>query len=92
MVGIAILSSPSATRMMSSGPGCNMRIETPQFELALLRKQQAKTREDEVFGGLTPAERAAYELRQDRIRELQSALSERSGERQRSPERSRINR
>jgi hypothetical protein len=55
-----------------------MNSETLQLELELLRGQQAKAREEEVFGGLTSAERAAYELRQGRIRELESAMSERS--------------
>ena len=37
-----------------------MNSETLQLELELLRGQQAKAREEEVFGGLTSAERAAY--------------------------------
>jgi hypothetical protein len=60
--------------------GCVMRSETHKFELERLRRQQAKTRADEVFGGLSWAERAAYDLRQCRIRELEHDLSERSGE------------
>jgi len=55
-----------------------MNSEMMEFELGHLRDQQAKTREDEVFGGLTSKERAAYELRQGRIRELESAMSKRS--------------
>ena len=63
-----------------------MKSETPQLELVRLRKQQAKTRADEVFGGLDSEERAAYGLRQDRIRELEHDLSERSEELQRGLE------
>ena len=55
-----------------------MRSEAPQRELERLRKQQAKTRADEVFGGLSPQERAAYDLRQDRIHELEHDLSNRA--------------
>ena len=66
-----------------------MKCETTEFELARLRNQQAKTREDEVFGGLTPAERAAYDLRQDRINELEITLAEDGGAYQHNPNRSR---
>jgi hypothetical protein len=58
-----------------------MRSEAPQRELERLRRQQAKTRGDEVLGGLSPQERAAYDLRQDRIHELEHDLSEPSEER-----------
>ncbi len=53
----------------------------PQLELERLRKQQSKTRADEVFGGLSSDERAAYERRQDRIRVLERDLSEPTEER-----------
>jgi hypothetical protein len=49
-----------------------MGHETPQFELARLRKEQNKARQDEVFGGLTPAERTEYDERKKRINELES--------------------
>ena len=45
--------------------------EKPQFELIRLRKEQSKDRQDEVFGGLSPAERAAYNRKSERIHELQ---------------------
>jgi hypothetical protein len=45
--------------------------EKPQFELIRLRKEQNKARHDEVFGGLSPAERAAYNRKSGRIHELQ---------------------
>jgi hypothetical protein len=48
-----------------------MTSNVPQLELERLRKQHAKARADEVFGGLSPAERAAYDLRRDRIIELE---------------------
>jgi hypothetical protein len=48
--------------------------ETEQTELSRLRKEQAKTRHDEVFGGLTPEERSAYDFKQVRICELERRL------------------
>ncbi|MBZ5688223.1 MAG: hypothetical protein LAP86_24670 [Acidobacteriia bacterium] len=57
-----------------------MRSKAPQLELEHLRKQQAKARADEVFGGLSVAERAAYDVRQNRILELEHDLSELSEE------------
>jgi hypothetical protein len=57
-----------------------MTSKAPQLELERLRKQQAKARADEVFGGLSLAERAAYDLRRDRIIELERDLSEPSEE------------
>jgi hypothetical protein len=56
--------------------GCVMKSETPKLELKRLRRQQAQTRADEVFGGLSSAERADYDVKQDRIHELQDDLSE----------------
>jgi hypothetical protein len=51
-----------------------VKFESEQSELSRLRKEQAKTLHDEVFGGLSPAERAAYNRKQDRIRELECQL------------------
>jgi len=48
-----------------------MQYETPESELTRLRGEQSKFREDWVFGGLSPAERAAYEENRDRIHELE---------------------
>jgi hypothetical protein len=45
--------------------------ESEQTELSRLRREQAKTRHDEVFGGLTPGERSAYDRKQQRIQELE---------------------
>jgi hypothetical protein len=56
--------------------GCAMKSETPKLELKRLRRQQAETRAIEVFGGLSSAEQADYDVRQDRIRELEDDLSE----------------
>jgi len=52
-----------------------MQYESEQDELSRLRREQAKTRHNEVFGGLTPEERSAYEIKQDRICELERRLS-----------------
>jgi hypothetical protein len=51
-----------------------MNTETPQFELARLEREQHRARQDEVFGGLSSAERSAYNSRQDRIHELELLL------------------
>ena len=48
-----------------------MEHESEQVELSRLRLEQAKTRHDEVFGGLTPEERSAYDRKQLRIHELE---------------------
>jgi hypothetical protein len=53
-----------------------MRNETPSSELIRLRTEQRKIHEDEVFGGLSPAERAAYVIRQDRIHDLERDVPE----------------
>jgi hypothetical protein len=53
-----------------------MMTEAPQLELEHLRQQQAQVRADEVFGGLSPTERTAYDRRRDRILELEHNLSE----------------
>ncbi len=53
-----------------------MKGETPQFELARLRKEQSRTRHDEVFGGLSAKERSSYDAKQHRIRDLERVLSE----------------
>jgi hypothetical protein len=46
--------------------------KTSQSELTLLLKDQNKARQDEVFGGLSPAERAEYNRRAERIHKLES--------------------
>ena len=45
-----------------------------QSELTLLLKDQNKARQDEVFGGLSPAERAEYNGRAERIHKLESEI------------------
>ena len=52
-----------------------MPKEKPEFELKRLRAEQGKTRRDEVFGGLSPAERAAYNRTTKRIHELEIELA-----------------
>ncbi|MGA8622231.1 MAG: hypothetical protein WB660_27385 [Candidatus Sulfotelmatobacter sp.] len=51
-----------------------MEKENPQSELSRLRKEQSKARQDEVFGGLSPAERAEYNEKAKRIDELKIEL------------------
>jgi hypothetical protein len=51
-----------------------MEHESAQSELLRLRNEQAKTLHDEVFGGLSSTERATYNRKQDRIRELDAQL------------------
>ena len=48
-----------------------MAKEQPKSELKRLREEQRKTRHDEVFGGLSPAEEAGYNRNAERIRELE---------------------
>jgi hypothetical protein len=62
-----------------------MAKEKPESELKRLRKEQNKTLQDEVFGGLSPAERSEYDRKTKRINELESerqasAVAERSSE------------
>ena len=71
------LATPSkSTDRIDPRPGYIVTIKAPQLELERLRKQQAKARADEVFGGLTTEERAVYERRQRRLRELERELPE----------------
>ncbi len=51
-----------------------MQHESEEAEISRLRKEQTKARHDEVFGGLSLEERAAYDIRQDRIQELERRL------------------
>ncbi len=51
-----------------------MAKEKPESELKRLRKEQNQTRRDEVFGGLSPAERDAYDRKSERIYELESQI------------------
>jgi hypothetical protein len=48
--------------------------EKTQFELIRLREEQNKARHDEVFGGLSPAERLEYNEKAERIHELENDL------------------
>jgi hypothetical protein len=72
MLEVPTSSAPNGAVL--SGKHGNMRTESLQSELARLQKEQAKTREDEVFGGLSPAERSAYDCKQARIEELEHHL------------------
>ena len=51
-----------------------MSDESPEAEMLRLRREQAKARRDEIFGGLTPEERAAYEVRRKRLHDLELQL------------------
>jgi hypothetical protein len=51
-----------------------MGKENPQSELTRLRNEQNKTRRDEVFGGLSPGERTAYDIKMERIHALEGEL------------------
>ncbi len=52
-----------------------------QSELARLRKQQARARHDEIFGGFSRAERAEYDARANRIHEVETELETKPAER-----------
>jgi hypothetical protein len=51
-----------------------MKCETPECELSRLRKEQSDNRVEEVFGGFSRTERAAYDRKEERIRELESEV------------------
>lgn len=55
-----------------------MAKEKPESELKRLRVEQKKAQQDEVFGGLSPAERAAYNEKTNRINELEIELTARA--------------
>jgi hypothetical protein len=61
-----------------------MQYETPESELARLRGEQSKLRQDWVFGGLSAAERAAYEKNKERIHDLEQRVAH-VGQRESSP-------
>jgi hypothetical protein len=48
--------------------------ESEETEISRLRKQQDQARHDEVFGGMSPEERAAYDIRRVRLQELERHL------------------
>jgi hypothetical protein len=49
--------------------------EKPESELTRLREEQKKAQQDEVFGGLSLAERAAYNEKTNRINALEIELA-----------------
>jgi hypothetical protein len=51
-----------------------MATEKRESELERLRREQSKTRHDEVYGGLSPAEQAEYNRKSDRIHELEGEI------------------
>jgi hypothetical protein len=48
--------------------------EQPESELKRLRHEQRKTRQDEVFGGLSPVEEAEYNGKAKRVHDLESKI------------------
>jgi hypothetical protein len=60
--------------MPASAEGVRVAEENPKSELARLRKQQHKTRQNEVYGGLSQDERAEYDNTTKRIDELTKQL------------------
>jgi hypothetical protein len=48
--------------------------EDPRPELGRLLKEQYKTRQDELYGGLSGDERAEYDAKAERIDELKKQL------------------
>ena len=59
-----------------------MAKEKPESELKRLRDEQYKTRQDEVFGGLSPAERTEYNRKRKRINDLEIELAASAGAKQ----------
>ncbi|MGB7603056.1 MAG: hypothetical protein WBM24_22325 [Candidatus Sulfotelmatobacter sp.] len=51
-----------------------MDRETPRAEVLRLLKELRKTRQDEIFGGLSLSERADYDRKANRISELELLL------------------
>jgi hypothetical protein len=51
-----------------------MANQSLQSELTRLRKQQAKARQDEVFGGFSLAERVEYDARAHRIHDVETEI------------------
>ena len=47
-----------------------MPKEKPEFELSRLRAELSRTRQEEVFGGLSPSELAEYNRKSERIHKL----------------------
>ncbi len=71
--GAAVLVFGKQT-MPASAEGVRVAEENPMSELARLRKQQHKTRQNEVYGGLSQDERAEYDSTTKRIDELTKQL------------------
>ncbi|HWO37577.1 MAG TPA: hypothetical protein VNO32_53045 [Candidatus Acidoferrum sp.] len=51
-----------------------MATEQPESELKRLRKEQHKTRQDEIFGALSTVEEAEYNRKARRVHELEREL------------------
>jgi hypothetical protein len=57
-----------------SAVGAVMEEENPQSEVTRLRKTQFLARQQEIYGGFSPAERTEYDNRAKRIEELDAQL------------------
>jgi hypothetical protein len=69
-----------------------MPKEKPEFELNRLRTELRQSRQDEIFGGLSPSERSEYNRKAERIHELLGEiLKEATGEKGGEYERKRLN-
>jgi hypothetical protein len=68
------LSSDRLQGESNDAPVFTMPSESSQTELARLRREQSQTRQEEVFGGLSLEERVEYDLKGDRIRQLEREL------------------
>jgi hypothetical protein len=55
-----------------------MAQEDPESEVARLREEQSKTRRNEVYGGLSRAERAEYNRQAERIHVLERTIQARA--------------
>jgi hypothetical protein len=61
--------------MLSFAVVVSMMEETPHDELVRLRKTQIKAVQNEVYGGLSQLEKAEYNRRAERIRELEKVVA-----------------
>ncbi len=67
--------APSKPDLSDRGsPESTMDRETPRAEVLRLLKELRKTRQDEIFGGLSLSERADYDKKANRISELELLL------------------
>jgi hypothetical protein len=61
-----------------------VNYESEEAEIARLRQERAQALENEIYLGPSPEERASYDAKSDRIRELHRRLFARHGKHQSS--------